>query len=236
MRLPLRSVSSGPANADPSSVIDKERARHASACTESSMARSGTLRAIGPRTPIMPAARRRARPPNTAETRAESEQVVPAGRVAQAAGMVAAVGRLVAFAAPTRRRHRRCCRLPSVTGRKRCGSHHDQVVGVRAKPEFGRIGLTDEDRAGPLRSRSTMTLSAGGTKSPQDGRAMVIECPLTGTRSFTANGKPCSGPISSPRPSCTSCSRACSSRSARSCNNNRIHPRIESRSDRDRPS
>src|SRR5262249_2829644 len=40
-----------------------------------------------PRQPGVPPVRR-----NTAETRAESKQVVPAGRVAQATGMVAAVG------------------------------------------------------------------------------------------------------------------------------------------------
>src|SRR5580704_14081292 len=72
------------------------------------------------------------------------------------------------------------------------------------------------------RRRSTMTLSAGGMKSFRIGEPMVIRIPLTGARSLTASGKPCSGPIGAPRASCAS--RASASTAAQETCRDRMAP------------
>ena len=85
---------------------------------------------------------------HAAEARAEAEHVVPAGGIAQAAAVVGAVGdgqhaqrqRDRRAAAAAARGARQVIRVTRVAV--------DRIVGMRAQPEFRRVGLADDDRAG----------------------------------------------------------------------------------------
>ena len=82
-----------------------------------------------------------------------------------------------------------------------------EQVAVYSERQRGRLairpGITPS-----ASSRSTCSASCVGTKSLRIGEPEVETIPLTHARSFTAWGKPCSGPMISPRATCASRSRA----------------------------
>ncbi len=83
-----------------------------------------------------------------AEAGAKPEDVVPAGRIAQASAVVAAVG----DRQHAQRERDRGAAAAAAGGPRLivgvAGRAIDGIVGVRAQAEFGHVGLADEDRAG----------------------------------------------------------------------------------------
>ena len=77
--------------------------------------------------------------------------------------------RPAACAAPATPPRRRCCRPPSATGHRHCGSRHRPDCRCASpRPNSGVLVLPMKI-APALRRRSTMTLSAAGTKSLKIG-------------------------------------------------------------------
>ena len=85
---------------------------------------------------------------HAADAGAETVDVVPGGGIAQAAAVIAAVGDRQHA---QRQRDRRAAAAAAGRARLVVGVARDAVhlvIGVRAEPEFRRVGLADEDRAG----------------------------------------------------------------------------------------
>ena len=85
---------------------------------------------------------------HTPDAGAKAEHVVPAGRIAQAAGIIAAVGDRQH---PQRQRNRGAAAAAARGARLVigiAGDAIDRIEGVRAETELRRVGLADEDRAG----------------------------------------------------------------------------------------
>ena len=151
---------------------------------------------------------------HAALARPEAEDVVPAGRVAQAAHEVAAVGDRQHV---RRERDRRAAaaaarRLRAVERVARDAEH--LVEGVRAEAELGRVGLADDDAAGRLHALDHQRVVVGHAVGEQRRAERARECRFVSAASLIACGMPCIQPRLSPRASAASRASAWRSRSS----------------------
>ena len=196
-RRPRSEAASGAAKVAPGSPRAWGARASGPAITDSSSATSPTFRAIGPVTPIVSQwlragqsgtrpneGRRPTTPQNDAGLRNEPPMSEPS-----ASGTMPAAR---AAAAPP---------LDPPADRLRS-------AGLRVVPKIvlkvcdpaansGTFVLPSSTTPAP-RIRSTARVSASGTKSAWSGEPNVVRQPATGCVSFTANGRPCSGPTGSP--------------------------------------
>ena len=166
------------------------------ASTDSSSARSPTLRAIGP--PVERVSQYDGGRPvrHPADARAEPDDPAERRRVAQRAAEVGAVGERDHPGRQGARRSRRWSRPAD-----RVGS-----TGLRVVPKTGLNVCDPAANSGTLvlpivtapalRIRSTSRRSVSGTWSAKSGEPYVVRQPATSWVSLKACGRPCSGPVS----------------------------------------
>ena len=169
------------------------------AITESSSARSPTLRAIGPPTEVVShwlysghcgTRPRLGRSPTTPQNDAGLRSEPPMSEPSASGTMPDAS----AHAAPPRRAAGRAGRVDRVERRA-----EDRVERVRPGRELRHVGLADHRHAGPADPLDDQVVAVGDVVARRAASRTSSASPATAWVSLNANGSPCSGPTSAPR-------------------------------------